>query len=466
MQHLLDAVSGFTAPVVQDCLHQLTCLVNFLLSGKAPRLVAPWLCGAPITALHKKNGGVCPIAVCETIWRLVSRICCLSVHNNLPDLFLPYGQVGVGIKGGLEAAIHSFRHFLHYHKDDPNLCAVKLDMYNAFNEVQRASFLRRFERHFPGMYPWVRWFYQYPSNLRLGPLAFQCSNGVQQGDPLGPLLFSLVLLDFMDSIEVPPDISFQLWYLDDGTFAGTRSAVAELLELFCKHGPSFGLILNLKKCEVFWPSGDSAFQEFPPEICRPLQTANGVELLGGPISGSPEYFDDFATALFDKVKYLQDLLSELEDPQVELQLLRQCLSCCKIVHMLRTVNVPPHMLHNLSLFDNQLRSSLSRVVRTSISDLTWQQATLPLRLGGLGIWQASDMTYAAYLGSCSASKELVCQLLDLNFDSDFRLVGEDMAQHTFISLFTSSFVFSSTSQTILQSTLDDQIYSDIHTVSI
>ena len=170
--------------------------------------------------------------------------------------------------------------------------------------------------------------------------------------------------------------------------------------------------------------------------------------------GSPEYFDDFATA------HLQDPLPELEDPQVELQLLCQCLSCCKIVHMLRTV--PPHMLHNLSLFDNLLRSSLSQVVRTSISDLTWQQATLPLRLGGLGIRRASDMTYAAYLGSCSASKELVCRLLDLNLDSDFRLVGEDMAQHTFISLFTSSsFVFSSTSQTILQSTLDDQIYSNI-----
>ena len=87
-QHLLDAVSGFTAPVSQDCLHQLTCLVNFLLSGKAPCLVAPWLCGAPITALHKKNGGVCPIAVCETIRRLVSRVCCLSVRDDLPDLFV------------------------------------------------------------------------------------------------------------------------------------------------------------------------------------------------------------------------------------------------------------------------------------------------------------------------------------------------------------------------------------------
>ena len=38
-QHLLDAVSGFRAPVAQDYLHQL---VNFLLSDKAPHLVAPW----------------------------------------------------------------------------------------------------------------------------------------------------------------------------------------------------------------------------------------------------------------------------------------------------------------------------------------------------------------------------------------------------------------------------------------
>ena len=40
-QHLLDAVSGFTAPVAQECLHQLTHLINFLLSSKASRLVAP-----------------------------------------------------------------------------------------------------------------------------------------------------------------------------------------------------------------------------------------------------------------------------------------------------------------------------------------------------------------------------------------------------------------------------------------
>ena len=74
----------------------------------------------------------------------------------------------------------------------------------------------------------------------MDPLAFQYSKGVQKGDPLGPLLSSLVLVDFMDSIDVPSNISFQLSHFSDiylllnprsdGPFVGTRSTVAELLK--------------------------------------------------------------------------------------------------------------------------------------------------------------------------------------------------------------------------------------------
>ena len=97
---------------------------------------------------------------------------------------------------------------------------------------------------------------------------------------MGPLLF---FLDFMDSIVIHSGVSFQLWYLDDGTFAGTRSAVVELLELFWKHGPSFGLTLNLKKCDVFSQWGLYFWGDFPPEASLPLQVSDRVELLGAPI---------------------------------------------------------------------------------------------------------------------------------------------------------------------------------------
>ena len=118
----------------------------------------------------------------------------------------------------------------------------------------------------------------------------------------------------------------------------------------------------------------------------------------------------------------------------------------------------PHLLSHLSDFDNQLCCSLSRVVHHSLSDLTWQQATLPMWLGGLGIRQASDMVYAAYLGSCSDFKDLV---LGIQRDSDFMLVGEAAAQQNMIGLLPSTFSFSPASQTDLQLHLDEHFYSEV-----
>jgi hypothetical protein len=68
--------------------------------------------------------------------------------------------------------------------------------------------------------------------------------GVQQGDPLGPLLFcatSLKLASSMTSLTS----EFNTWYLDDGTIGGkVRSLLSELV------GPSIGLLLNEEKCEI------------------------------------------------------------------------------------------------------------------------------------------------------------------------------------------------------------------------
>ena len=51
---LMQSLATSLSP--DDCHHNLTSLMNFLLDDKVSPLLAPWLCGAHLTALLKKNG--------------------------------------------------------------------------------------------------------------------------------------------------------------------------------------------------------------------------------------------------------------------------------------------------------------------------------------------------------------------------------------------------------------------------
>ena len=81
----------------------------------------------------------------------------------------------------------------------------------------------------------------------------------------------------------------RVWYLDDSTFIGTR-CLYELLSHFTESGPSFGLHINLAKCELYWPSGDCFFSNLHPAI-KPENS--GFELLGSPIWGPAQVYESF-----------------------------------------------------------------------------------------------------------------------------------------------------------------------------
>ena len=306
------------------------------LSGRADVRISPWLVGAPLTALRKKSGGIRPIAVGEILRCLASRLCCMAVKSPLPEVFLPYGQVGVGVPGGVEAAIHALSALSDKHGHNVDLCCLKIDFSNAFNECFRLSFLHCLHREFPALFGWAQWCYHYEGFLNFGDIPIPSSGGVLQGDPLGPLLFSLVIMELMDNIGSLPDINMKLWYLDDSSFVGPRTSIADLLGVLQFKGPLFGLHLNMSKCEVFWSTGNQQFLEFPPEVQRITEVSGGAELLGAPICGSDTFFAMSVAKRIDKIRDCQNRLSDLDDPQVELHLLPSCLGLCKLNHVIPT----------------------------------------------------------------------------------------------------------------------------------
>ena len=78
------------------------------------------------------------------------------MRPRLPDILLSYGQVGVGVKCGLEAAIHSVWAFIEKNSLNEDLPCLKIDMKNAFNECHRESLLQRLQVQFPDLFAWAR----------------------------------------------------------------------------------------------------------------------------------------------------------------------------------------------------------------------------------------------------------------------------------------------------------------------
>ena len=123
-------------------------------------------------------------------------------------------------------------------------------MKNVFNECNCATFLDHVSQYFPEITPWVHWCYSQPAELQFGNKCILFSTGVQQGDPLGPLLLSLVLVQLLNSTSFDDTCLLCLSYLDDGTFIGSRSSLRTVFSGFADLAPHFGLHINFSKCEL------------------------------------------------------------------------------------------------------------------------------------------------------------------------------------------------------------------------
>ena len=239
-QHITDLVScRDNGP---SLLTIITAFVNMLLKGQCATDVIPFLFGANLTALTKKSGGIRPIAV-GYYWRRLSAKCANSfATNKLATYFSPIQQ-GVGVPGGCEGAIHACRRFVLNMPDD--FLVVKLDFSNAFNCLHRDSMLESIKQSVPEIYSFCLLSYSNDSVLKFGSRQILSQEGIQKGDPLGPLLFCLTIHPIFRELESP----FTIGFMDDITIGGPEPLVANDVKHINTIGATIGLNLNFIKCE-------------------------------------------------------------------------------------------------------------------------------------------------------------------------------------------------------------------------
>ena len=400
-QHLKDLISVHSGEPGQRLVSRLADFANVCLAGRVPSSIRPVFCGASLCALVKKDGGIRPIAVGCTLRRLVAKVACRAVREHVAARLAPI-QLGFGIKQGTEAAAHAARRFLQVL--GPGQALLKLDFTNAFNTLRRDEILRTVEQEIPELYPFVWTCYSEPTHLCFGDYTLSSEEGVQQGDPLGPLLFCVAswkLAALMKS-------EFNLWYLDDGTLGGDVATLLEDFATVVREGRNLGLQLNTAKCEVITSDVDvvSQFRDIAQDIFH-VDPQSAV-LLGAPIGGQSAT-DDVLSAKLIELRRLGERLKLLSAHDA-FYLLKNCFSLPKLAYTLRCA--PCYQSDLLSQYDDVIKDTLKAVLNIQLSDPTiWAQAVLPVASGGIGVRLATDVALPAFLSSVVGSAPLVLQVL-------------------------------------------------------
>ncbi|CAE7221869.1 STRN3, partial [Symbiodinium pilosum] len=194
-----------------EVLANLTQVLQLLVRGQALLELAPHLAGASLHAVPKAADDVRPIAVGECLRRLASKCLCAAFKDAAREVLAPL-QLGVAVPYGAEAAVHTARQWLA---------------------------------------PYAEWCYAHHSRLLFQGAPMFSEAGVQQRDPLGPLLFAVALQPALRAAAAGapgqrPDLAFA--FLDDVCLAGSVQNVSSGLARLTAAARQVGLVLNPAKC--------------------------------------------------------------------------------------------------------------------------------------------------------------------------------------------------------------------------
>ena len=393
-------VSGWTPQLVALCYGRpdqdlpfrkfLFSLAKQMLMGTAPG--KEFLTTSRLTPLQQTPTKIRPVACGELFYRLNMRFLLRALGTQ--GSLLPQ-QLGVGSPGGVEPIVElveqEMQRLAEADDDTPDRFVYSLDMSNAFNSTSRSLIAQAVQDRAPTYFRLAKWAYNNESPLAVrqqdGIEVLWSKQGVRQGCPLGPFLFSLALRGKLASLQqqvasAPTDAHAS--FLDDMFILSDRNDLKdELVNFFAPGGNAGGdgLILNAAKTSV--------------HSLRNVRTdPQGLPLLGSKV-GSLLARRDFFNS---KVHELQPTLHRLRQlpRQQGLLLLRLCFAP-QLRHLLRTLDLSD-LGEEVQQLDDLLFGAMDhlRGADSGHRDNRIERIySLPLKLGGCGILSYAEIRPAA-----------------------------------------------------------------------
>jgi hypothetical protein len=358
-----------------------------------------------------------PISLCNTVYKVVTKIIVNRIRPLLDQLVSPYQAAFVPGRRGVDNVIiaQELIHSMSKKRGASSQFAVKIDLEKAYDRLEW-SFIRE-----------VLLFFKFPLHLvnlildcvssssisilfnggRLPP--FKPSRGIRQGDPLSPYLF-ILCMEYLSLriFEATQDKTWKpikasrrgpffshLFFADDlMLFSGTSEksclAMKKVLDNFCALS---GQKISLPKSKIFFsPNTKSDLRLKVTSILGISETCDLGKYLGFPLKLSGRNFRDF-NFIVEKVQ------AKLASWKAKL------LSLAGRVVLIQSVTsaIPSYYMQN-SVLPSRVCSELDKLNRNFLWGSTdekkkmhmvgWTKVCRAKKLGGLGIYATKPRNIA------------------------------------------------------------------------
>ena len=404
-----------------DSGRQVASTVARLATGDMPEEALRAYLACKLVGIPKKGKGVRVLGCGSALRRLVGQSVCKELAQDIAEGVGGH-QYGVSRKDGANLM----------HKEiswaaaaRPEQVVMAFDLSNAFPSVDRAAVQAAVRKHCPSLEPVAQAWYGGPSRhaVRGGgeTLHVDQHQGLDQGCPLSPALFSLTLRDPLDALagrlREQGDPDPRLWaYLDDIYVQVAPEHGAAVEQWLEQRMATYGLRLNRAKTQVWSPRGEATLPHGLAERRVTELTCLGPtvpygrpdrdpesdpadrENLDGAVDLTCHQRADDGGFLERQRRYLGRLreLTERGLPwSAALQLL-QTWTAGACVHLQRALPMAGEWTRQV---DGQVMDFLGDFLGERPDALAQEQAFLPVRLGGLGLASAVARQDAAWVGA-------------------------------------------------------------------
>jgi hypothetical protein len=215
-RHLQELLRGSSRErLVQALASFCSALANGHFSTQCMKL----LTAARLVALPKRDNGLRPIAMGDTLRRLAAKCLHSRVLESVSTYVTPL-QVGVQVPNAAELVARKVTHWAR--APPPGTATLQIDVKNAFNSLSRGALLSAVKSRLPALYPYALKCYDHPTALFGEGFCLESSRGVQQGDVCGPALFALTIHDVV--LKLDASWTSSAWTTSSGTSLTACSA--------------------------------------------------------------------------------------------------------------------------------------------------------------------------------------------------------------------------------------------------